>query len=402
MFARLGPSAIIRYVLLLAACALVSACGVSGGSAPTPTPQPSPQVTPTTNPLASAAITLVERSMDTYVSRSLASNVSIPNQTPSADLPHYSGGNPYPALAYGASALSRASLILRASDPTRAATYTTYASRIADYLVQHKDDNGDGKTAWGLPGAWDAFQDGTENPANTDYAFQTGLVSDALIDVYLVSPNPTYLQTAKDGIATFLPLSSASVDATCANCRYFWYSANANDFSRFVKNTNLLLGSVLARLALITRDAAYMTPAEQVYVTEQYEIASRANFRYLGYNDPKYSPSGVMDAHLATEIWALNDIALALTAMGSSSGSNRQQLLTAMAAAFWQCGDTCKASLTTDYGVRVACELAPDDISARQQCQQAVDLYNAPGARVLNAFPILGVLRYLTLFGYHT
>lgn len=181
--------------------------------------------------------------------------------------------------------------------------------------------------------------------------------------MYLVPPNPTYLQTAKDGIATFLPLSSASVDATCANCRYFWYSANTNDFSRFVKNTNLLLGSVLARLALITRDASYMTPAEQVYVTEQYEIASRANFRYLGYNDPKYSPSGVMDAHLATEIWALNDIALSLTAMGSSSGSSRQQLLTAMAAAFWQCGDTCKASLTTDYGVRVACELAPDAIS---------------------------------------
>ncbi|HEV2457687.1 MAG TPA: hypothetical protein VGS80_04925 [Ktedonobacterales bacterium] len=253
------------------------------------------------------------------------------------------------------------------------------------------------------PGAcqsWDAFQDGTVNPANTEYAFQTGLAGDALIDVYRVTNNVTYLQTAEEAAATFLPLSTTKVDAKCANCRYFWYSADPNDFGRFVKNTNMLLGSMYARLAAITQDPTYLTPAEQVFNTEQYEVATHANFHYLGFDDPKYSPTGTRDAHIVAEIWGLHDMMISLAPLGFSGAANSLPLLAALETFFWQCGDTCSASPTTDYGVRAACELAPVDASSRQRCEQAISMYLAPGARWLPPYPTLGVLQYLTIFGY--
>jgi hypothetical protein len=397
---RISRRAKFWRALVLAVAVFVAACGSPGGSTPAPTPTPSPQVTPTVDPLAGAAISLVERTLDAYAINSLTASVDIANHMASPDLVGYTGTNPYLWLAYEVSALSRASQALSASDPARASRYMAMATKVSDYLVQHKDDNGDGKTGWGLPNAWDAFQDGTINPPNTVYAFETSLVSDGLIDTYLASHNSVYLQTAEDAMAAYLPFSTTTVDAGCANCRYFWYSIDKNDAGRLVKNINVLMGSVLARLAFITKDSAYQATAEQVYATQVYEVGTRSNYHYLGYDDPRYSPTGGMDAHLATEIWAFNDMTLSLETLGSPVVADGPQILSSMAAAFWQCGSVCQAALSTIYGVRVACELAPAATDQRALCDQAIQLYSAPGASPLSLFPILGVLRYLTLFGY--
>lgn len=51
-----------------------------------------------------------------------------------------------------------------------------------NWLITHDDVNGGGVKGWGLPFEWDAFGDGTPNPANTGYAISTAIVIDALLD----------------------------------------------------------------------------------------------------------------------------------------------------------------------------------------------------------------------------
>jgi len=49
------------------------------------------------------------------------------------------------------------------------------------WLLENADTNGDGVTGWGLPVAWDAYDDGTTNPPHTEYTISTALVLDALL-----------------------------------------------------------------------------------------------------------------------------------------------------------------------------------------------------------------------------
>ncbi|HEV2457688.1 MAG TPA: hypothetical protein VGS80_04930 [Ktedonobacterales bacterium] len=111
---RSWPSATLpRALVLLALCALcaLAACGTQG-SAPSPTTTPSPVPSPTVDPQAAAALSLVEKSLDTLTSRSMTSIISSAMQAPSPDLQQYSGPNPYPDIAYDASATSRAAILL--------------------------------------------------------------------------------------------------------------------------------------------------------------------------------------------------------------------------------------------------------------------------------------------------
>ena len=52
----------------------------------------------------------------------------------------------------------------------------------ARWLIDHRDLNRDGKPGWGLPQTWDAFGDGTTNPAHTSYTITTAIVLEGLID----------------------------------------------------------------------------------------------------------------------------------------------------------------------------------------------------------------------------
>lgn len=51
------------------------------------------------------------------------------------------------------------------------------------WLARNSDLDEDGEVGWGLPFAWDAFSDGTVNPAHTEYAITTAIVMHALADV---------------------------------------------------------------------------------------------------------------------------------------------------------------------------------------------------------------------------
>src|SRR5690606_12000299 len=64
------------------------------------------------------------------------------------------------------------------------------AGAAAEWLVQNADLDGDGATAWGLPFAWDAFGDGSENPEHNAYTITTAVAVQALLDVYEHTGDP--------------------------------------------------------------------------------------------------------------------------------------------------------------------------------------------------------------------
>ncbi|PYE99016.1 hypothetical protein BJ122_1466 [Rhodopseudomonas faecalis] len=49
------------------------------------------------------------------------------------------------------------------------------------WLLDHANLDGDGHPGWGVPIAWDAYGDGSINPANTAYTISTAIVVDALL-----------------------------------------------------------------------------------------------------------------------------------------------------------------------------------------------------------------------------
>lgn len=56
------------------------------------------------------------------------------------------------------------------------------AIRSGQWLLDHFDENKDGIPGWGIPISWDAYGDGSVNPANTEYCISTAIVVRALLD----------------------------------------------------------------------------------------------------------------------------------------------------------------------------------------------------------------------------
>ena len=54
-------------------------------------------------------------------------------------------------------------------------------SQAGRWLLDNATLNAEGATGWGVPVAWDAYGDGSENPADTVYSISTAIVADALL-----------------------------------------------------------------------------------------------------------------------------------------------------------------------------------------------------------------------------
>lgn len=61
-------------------------------------------------------------------------------------------------------------------------TVPPLATAAGKWLLSHSDENKDGVTGWGLPFEWDAYGDGSVNPANAEYTISTAIVVDALLN----------------------------------------------------------------------------------------------------------------------------------------------------------------------------------------------------------------------------
>ena len=338
-----------------------------GPVAPLPTP-PSP-------PAASQAgdvIGLIQRSGDLVLQRD----------------PLRTEPTTYGDLGYVCLALLRAAGNLDSLDAERARRLRSYGLGVAEHLVRDRDMNHDGRTGWGLDTPYRDQASGVTIPAHQEYAFQTGVVGYCLLEAYEQTREARYLNTVRDGVATFWSQVTIGIDPRCRNCAYFWYSTHPFYAGWLVKNTNVLMGMVVARLARLTGDAAYRERAQQVFNSERYELEVRRNFDYFGFNDRRHRPN--QEKHLAPEMWAFDELAHQL--------GEEHHAIAALAEAYWACGERCGANIAQVPGILAGCTAAHHGEPSRTHCRESIAHFSAPAAKV-DSVALLGVMRALPMFG---
>ena len=119
--------------------------------------------------------------------------------------------------------------------------------KATDWLVANADLDRDGKPGWGLPQAWDAFQDGSVNPRNQPYTITTAIVLNGMLDA--LADRSLCSQAESEQIVR---LVSQVVLRWCREVwsdgyggGFFWYSPNPADAIFAVNTPSMFLGSIV-------------------------------------------------------------------------------------------------------------------------------------------------------------
>lgn len=132
--------------------------------------------------------------------------------------PDYKANFPHPqAFALIASA----SALLGEKEPCRSA---------ADWLVRHS------APGWGLGFAWDAFSDGSVNPANTVYGVTVAMAARGLLDAHQSCYRPEYLPSAIAALDYYSKFFTETSDGG-----FFWYSDQKADAQNVLNISAVLL-----------------------------------------------------------------------------------------------------------------------------------------------------------------
>jgi hypothetical protein len=123
--------------------------------------------------------------------------------------------------------------------------------KAARWLVDHNDLDGDGLPGWGLPQAWDAFQDGSTNPENHPYTITTAIVMNGLLDALAI---PSFWsEQERDETRRLLGRVALrwckEVWSEGFGGGFFWYSPSRADAIFTVNAPSMLLGSISRFLA---------------------------------------------------------------------------------------------------------------------------------------------------------
>jgi len=128
------------------------------------------------------------------------------------------------------------------------------------WLLDHCDEDGDGIVGWGLPFAWDAYGDGTTNPADTEYTITTGIVVNALLDWAdsdFAAPQERIVATVASALAPYLDGRFASPSGL------FAYSLDANDLRYDCFNPAAYLAGQMQRFSHYVADRRLQARIQQ-------------------------------------------------------------------------------------------------------------------------------------------
>jgi hypothetical protein len=186
-------------------------------------------------------------------------------------------------MAYGLIASAEARRYLDSGDSTA----LSLAVANADWLVANRDRDQNERVGWGLPVDWDAFNDGTVNPAHTEYGITTALVVMGLLDTvdaldtmiveqgdccgYAVK-RQEYVQVSQQALSPYMDEHFYNDYGAQGLC--FWYSTRLED-AFDVHNINSMMSGMLQRLSTYTEDADFAQRA-RAYARQgiQYTINS--------------------------------------------------------------------------------------------------------------------------------
>ncbi len=121
------------------------------------------------------------------------------------------------------------------------------------WILDHRDENHDGVIGWGVPIAWDAYGDGSVNPANTEYTISTAIVVHALLDwmeFAADAPRQQILATVTDALKPYLQTEMRAPSGMAP------YSLAKEDRRYDTFNPAAYLAGQMQRFSLITTDAA--------------------------------------------------------------------------------------------------------------------------------------------------
>lgn len=128
----------------------------------------------------------------------------------------------------------------------------TLANKAGRWLLDNYDLNKDGIAGWGVPIAWDAFGDGTVNPANSEYTITTGIVLNALLDWVELAPDTApkqeIFQRIRAAIEPYLD------DAIFSNSGLFNYSLTRQDRKYNVFNAAAYMAGQMQRFHRFLED----------------------------------------------------------------------------------------------------------------------------------------------------
>lgn len=112
------------------------------------------------------------------------------------------------------------------------------ARKSAEWLIANAGPHG-----WGLGWSWDAFGDGTPNPADSAYGIETAVGVRALLDVFDATGDRHFSDAALKALDGYSQSFTATKEGG-----FFWYSDNKNDAVQ-VTNVSAMLAGQYARSA---------------------------------------------------------------------------------------------------------------------------------------------------------
>ncbi|MBL8342011.1 MAG: hypothetical protein JNL30_11125 [Rubrivivax sp.] len=168
-----------------------------------------------------------------------------------------------------------------------------------EWLLAHADSNGDGVIGWGLPVAWDAYDDGSVNPAHTEYTITTAIVVDALLSWLerdARAPAVRIREAVAGAIAPYLetriasPTGMAPYSLTAADRRYDTFNPAAY-LAGQIQRASLQIGD----RALRARYAAAADATMRVLLAHR-KVAAGSSHWYWNYSVQQDLPNDLPHA----------------------------------------------------------------------------------------------------------
>ncbi len=147
--------------------------------------------------------------------------------------------------------------------------------KAARWLMDNSDLDRDGRPGWGLPQAWDAFQDGTTNPPNHPYTITTAIVLNGLLESLAIPFfwTPAEQKEMKTLIGQVALRWCREMWSEGYEGGFFWYSPDSSDAKFCVNAPSMFLGSLVRFLA---EQGDLLDPDERRLIQERCDALARA------------------------------------------------------------------------------------------------------------------------------
>lgn len=114
------------------------------------------------------------------------------------------------------------------------------------WLLDNIDIDNDKKLGWGIPQAWDAFADGTENPSDLPYTITNAIVFQGLLDALEIQEvlEQSDIEKIKNSLKEITIDMCKESWTEEEDYGYFWYSPSSNDAHFVVNASAMFLGNI--------------------------------------------------------------------------------------------------------------------------------------------------------------